>query len=137
MIIQPSAIIRNFFNGEWLEWYVFISLIKELKKAGISVNAMRNLVIKLPNSKVFELDVFFLLNNETPVLIECKSGEFRSEIDKYVDLKKRLKFDPNSFFLFALDLDEQQCKGMSAMYGITFVNNQNYKDKIVSDLLKE
>lgn len=131
MNIQPSAIIRHFFNGEWLEWYVFISLIKELKNRGISVNIVRNLIINLPNSKIFELDVFLLINNNIPILIECKSGEFRSDIDKYIGLKKYLKFDSSSFFIFALDLDEQQCKGMSAMYGITFVNNQNYQEQII------
>ncbi len=126
MMIQPSAIIRNFFNGEWLEWYVFITLIKEFKKLGVSVNALRNLKIVMPNENAFELDVFFLINNEIPILIECKSGEFRSDIDKYVNLKKSLKLDPKSFFLFALGLDDKQCKGMSTMYGLTFVNNNTY-----------
>lgn len=38
--------------------------------------------------------------------IECKSGEFRESIDKYVDLT------------------DQQARGLSAMYGLTFVNEQ-------------
>jgi hypothetical protein len=71
-----------------------------------------------------ELDVFFLINKTQPLYIECKSGDFRQELDKYVALRKRLNIDQKYFILCVADLDSEQCKGLSAMYGMTFLNTQ-------------
>jgi hypothetical protein len=68
--------------------------------------------------------VFFLINNNQPLYIECKTGDFRQNLDKYVALRKRLAIDQRYFILCVADLDNEQCKGLAAMYGMTFVNTQ-------------
>ena len=71
-----------------------------------------------------ELDVFFLINKTQPLYIECKAGDFRQDIDKYVALRKRLGIDQRYFILCVADIDIEQAKGLSAMHGIAFVNTQ-------------
>jgi hypothetical protein len=68
--------------------------------------------------------VFFLINKTRPLYIECKTGEFRQDLDKYISLRKRLGIEQRFFILCAVDLDQEQCKGLSAMHGLTFVNVQ-------------
>lgn len=84
----------------------------------------RNLTLSFPLNEKRELDVFFLINKTKPLYIECKTGEFRQDLDKYISLKKKLNIEQKFFILCVLDLDPEQCKGLSAMHGMTFVNAQ-------------
>jgi hypothetical protein len=72
-----------------------------------------------PNEDLHELDVFFLVDGATPVCIECKTGEFRQEIDKYLRLKKRLGIDRSQFILCCTGLTDEQAAGLSSMYELT------------------
>jgi len=63
-----------------------------------------------------------LINKTRPLYIECKTGEFRQDLDKYMALRKRLNIGRKYFILCVLDLDAEQCKGLSAMHGMTLVN---------------
>ena len=75
-----------------------------------------------PNEDLHELDVFFLVDGSTPVCVECKTGEFRPEIDKYLRLRKRLGIDRSQFILCASNLSDEQAAGLSGMYELTFVS---------------
>lgn len=84
----------------------------------------RNLNISYQNGDKSEVDVFFLINKTRPLYIECKTGEFRQDLNKYVALRKKLGIEQKYFILCVADLDTEQCIGLSAMHGITFVNVQ-------------
>jgi len=84
----------------------------------------RNLNLSYQSGKKREIDVFFLINKTRPLYIECKTGEFRQDLDKYVALRKRLGIEQKYFILCVADLDTEQSKGQSAMHGMTFVNVQ-------------
>jgi hypothetical protein len=73
-----------------------------------------------PNEDLHELDVFFLVEGNTPVCIECKTGEFRQDIDKYLRLRKRLGIDRSQFILCCLGLGDEQAAGLSSMYELSF-----------------
>ena len=75
----------------------------------------------LPNEDLHELDVFFLVDGSTPVCIECKTGEFRQDIDKYLRLRKRLGIDRSQFIVCATGLTDEQAAGLSSTYELTFV----------------
>ena len=55
-------------------------------------------------------------------MIECKTGEFRSEIEKYVQLRKRLGIDRTQVIVCNPDLTDEQATGLGTMYGLTFLN---------------
>ena len=61
-----------------------------------------------------ELDLFWLVRAEQPVCIECKTGEFRSLINKYSGLRKRLGLTKEQFVLCVAGLPEDQAKGLTA-----------------------
>lgn len=121
VVLQAAPMVRRFFAGDWLEWYALVEALKLFSNRKVPYSCARNLSLTLPNAEKYELDVFFILNGSDPVYIECKSGEYRSELDKYVALRKKLGINSKRFIICAVDLEPEQAKGLSAMYGLTFV----------------
>jgi hypothetical protein len=120
--IQPAKAVRAFFTGGWLEWYALTTLLSLCMKQGREFSCARGTVISLQNAETRELDVAALVAGKTLLVIECKTGEFRSEIEKYVQLRKRLGIDRSQFIVCNPDLTDEQAVGLGAMYGLTFVN---------------
>ena len=84
----------------------------------------RNLDIVFENEDLHELDVFILLDGAKPIVVECKSGEFRQDIEKYLKLRRRLGIDRSQFIVFSPDLAEDQAAALSNMYELTFANRE-------------
>lgn len=122
LTLQTAPVVRQFFDGGWLEWYAFIEQITQAAKRGQGFSCARGVKVVFPNEDLHELDVVCLPEGQPPVIIECKSGEFRRDIDKYLRLRKRLGLEPSRFIICAADLSEEQASGLSAMYELTFVN---------------
>jgi len=119
--IQSAPAVRSFFAGEWLEWYTFMKVLGLLQAQGRSFSCARQLSVVFPNEDLHELDVFFLLEGQTPICIECKTGEFRQDIDKYLKLRTRLGVDRSQFIICATGLTDEQAAGLSSTYALTFV----------------
>ncbi|MDR0564247.1 MAG: hypothetical protein LBG78_04845 [Azoarcus sp.] len=121
IVVQSAQAIRNFFNGLWLEWYALMLLLMNFRKQGKQFSCTRNLFITLPSGDKYELDIFALIDN-IPVLIECKTGEFRHYIEKCQHIKKALHIYPANFILCIVGLDTEKLDGFSAMHHLTFSN---------------
>ncbi|MCC6076794.1 DUF1887 family protein [Pseudomonas sp. GCM10022188] len=128
--IQSASSVRSFFAGEWLEWYALMKTLTLLQERKHVAACTRNLNLVFENEDLHELDVFLLIDGKTPICIECKSGEFRQDIDKYLKLRKRLGIERSQFILFSPDLSEEQAAGLSGMYELTFAN----QERLVSHL---
>lgn len=128
--LQTIPAIINFFNGEWMEWLVFMRLLEFVREKKLPVSCLRNLVITFPNKDVHELDIFFLINESIPVCIECKSGEFQQHIDKYLTLRKRMGIDKAGFLICIIGLSQKQCEGLTGMHELTFVNESNFLEHL-------
>jgi len=126
LTLQKATSVINFFNGEWLEWFVFMKLLILFYQKKIPFSALRSFKVHFPNEDKHEVDVFFLINNDTPLFIECKSGEFRSTIEKYQKLRKRMGIDKEHFTMLVLGISDEQIKGLTSMYDITFINENNF-----------
>jgi hypothetical protein len=87
----------------------------------ISFAGARSIIVTLPNEDYHELDTFFLINKHIPICIECKSGEFRQDLDKYSKLRKRLSIDKSQFLLCVVGLSDEQAQGLTSMYEVTLV----------------
>lgn len=122
LTLQTAPAVRQFFDGGWLEWYALIEVVNLLKKSGRAFSCARGVKVVFPNEDLHELDVVVLLNDQSVICIECKSGEFRRDIDKYLRLRKRLGLERSRFIICAADLTDEQASGLSAMYELTFVN---------------
>lgn len=122
LTLQTAPTVRQFFDGGWLEWYAFTTLIEQAQQRGLNFSCARGVKVVFPNEDLHELDVVCLPAGQPPICIECKSGEFRRDIDKYLRLSKRLGLDRSRFVICAADLTQEQAAGLSAMYELTFVN---------------
>ncbi|WP_026602316.1 hypothetical protein [Methylomonas sp. 11b] len=126
LTLQSMSAIVGFFNGEWLEWYVFMKLLKHFYESKGLFSCLRNFNIQFANEDKYEVDVFFLINGRIPVFIECKSGEFRSFIEKYCKMRRRLDIAKENFLLLVLGVSDEQVLGLTKMYDITFVNETGF-----------
>ena len=123
--LQKAPKIRDFFNGTWMEWFTLMTLLEYFRDKKIDVSCLRSLDVSFQNGTSNELDIFFLTKNNIPICIECKSGEFRQDIDKYLKLRKRLKINKNQFVVCVFGLSHEQTQGMTSMYDLTFANENN------------
>ena len=127
LTLQPAPAVRAFFEGGWLEWYSFIELLTQMQARGRAFSCARGVKITFPNEDLHELDVVFLQQGFAPICIECKSGEFRQDIEKYLKLKRRLGVERSRFIICATDLTDEQAAGLNSMYELTFVNLSSLK----------
>ena len=126
MTLQTASAIVRFFLGEWMEWFVFMKILNSLREKGIPVSCPRGFHVNFSNEAKFEIDGFFLIGNEIPVCIECKTGEFRQDIAKYSMLRKKLKLDRTQFLVCVIGLDKTQIRGFNSMYDVTFASESNF-----------
>lgn len=124
LILQTAPAIRNFFNGEWLEWHALMTCLRYAKERGRRFSCARGLNLALSNGDAYEIDVFMLIDGDIPVCIECKSGEFRQNIDRYLALKKRLSLEGRRFVMCIAGLSDENASAFSAMYDMSFTNEK-------------
>lgn len=140
--LQNATAIKHFFNGGWLEWHALGIILEEVKQCGkdYTFSCARNINMKFDNGDLHEIDVMLLPKEQDPIVIECKSGEFRREIEKYVKLNKRLELPSGHFMILAAEIDSDQSAALSSMYGLSFVSLENLKQslrQIIQSTLKE
>lgn len=104
---------------------MFIKGLEFFQELNIPVSSLRSLHVSFPDDTANELDTFFPARGKTPLCVECKTGEFRQDIDKYLGLRKKLKLEPERFVLCIAGLGDAQTQGLSSMYDLTFVNESN------------
>ena len=123
LTLQTAPAIRQFFEGGWLEWYALMA-VQQVSGNGVQplLASARGVKVVFPNEDLHELDVVCLPTSQIPVCIECKSGEFRRDIDKYLRLRKRLDVPRQRFIILSPELTQEQADGLSAMYELSFVN---------------
>jgi len=128
--LQTAPTVRQFFEGGWLEWFVLVELLEQLKAKKQAFSCARGVKVVFANEDLHEIDVMALVNGQTPIYIECKTGEFRREIDKFLRLKKRLGIPRQQFIICASGISAEQAAGLSAMYELSFVTLDTLADKL-------
>jgi hypothetical protein len=63
-----------------------------------------------------------LIDGDLPICIECKTGEFRQNIDKCLTLRKRLGMKGRNFIMCITGLIDEHARGLTTMYDLTFTN---------------
>jgi hypothetical protein len=128
--LQVNIKIMNFFNGEWLEWYAFMKTASLLTSKKIAFSSLKNFIFNFENGDKHEADLFFVLPKNKPLWIECKSGEFRQDINKYTKICKALNIPKENFLLLVLDESDEKMIGLSNTFDITFVSEKNFLNYI-------
>ena len=130
LILQNAPAIVRFFNGEWMEWYAFMKILNFLRENGVPTACLRSFHIAFTNREKYEIDGLFLIRNEMPLVVECKTGEFRHDIHKYSILRKKLNLHKAQFMICAIGLNDKQIQGFNSMYDVTFANESNFLDHV-------
>lgn len=130
LTLQTAPKIRNFFNGIWMEWFALMEVLEFFSNQNLNLACSRNLDVSFPGNSSYELDLFLLTDKGTPICVECKTGEFRHDIDKYLTLRKKINIDKRLFIICVFGLSQEQAQGMSSMYDLTFVNEDNLLNHI-------
>ncbi|GHA01120.1 hypothetical protein GCM10008090_07780 [Arenicella chitinivorans] len=134
LTLQTAPKIRAFFHGVWMEWFALITVLKLMQDKNLSSSCARSVDVRFQDGSRNELDIVLVSKQGQPICIECKSGEFRHDIEKYLTLRKRLKLSKQQFVLCVFGLSDEQATGMTAMYEITFVNERTLAPYIESQL---
>ncbi len=132
LTIQPAPAVRRFFDGGWLEWYVFIEIVNRCLETNRAFSCARGAKVEFQDETLRELDVAFLIDGRLPLFVECKTGEFRAEIDKYAKFKRRLGVDKAQFVMCCPELSNELAAGLTAMYELTFVNLSTLQGHVIS-----
>ncbi len=114
--LQTATPVRQFFMGGWLEWFALNTVVENVLAKKVKFSVARSAKIRFQNEDLHELDVILYTQNGEPVMIECKSGEYRKDLDKYLNLRKRLNIPAQNYILLVLDINDAQAKSMSSMY---------------------
>lgn len=107
-----------------------MKLLKHFYESKGLFSCLPSFNIQFVNEDKYEVDVFFLINGRIPVFIECTSAEFRSVIDKYSKMRRRLDIDKDNFLLLVLGVGDEQVAGLSKMHDITLVNELGFLSHI-------
>lgn len=130
LTLQTAPKIRDFFNGLWMEWFVLITILQYLESKNVAAACVRSLLVTFQSGASNELDLFLVAKDGSPMCIECKTGEFRHDIDKYLGLRKQLGLTKQQFILCVFGLSTEQAVGMTSMYDLTFVNEHTLMDHL-------
>lgn len=130
--LQSAAPIRQFLSGGWLEWFALGKLLAQAAQCGknYGFSCARGAEIRFDNDDVYELDVMLLPAGKMPLIIECKTGEYRRDLDKYLKLRKRLDIPATHFMILVTDIDAAQAKSLRSMYDLTFVTPQTLPEHL-------
>lgn len=124
LAIQTAPTIRRFFNGEWLEWFALMSCLQHATERGKRFSCARNLRLTLADGEQLEIDVFMLIDGQLPIVIECRSGEYRQDIDSHVALRTRLGLSGDNPIFCVAGLEDEMARVLSAMYDLSFVSER-------------
>ncbi|MGE8319473.1 MAG: hypothetical protein ACN6O3_12065 [Comamonas sp.] len=131
--LQPATAVRQFFDGEWLEWFALGEVLQLGQQAGAQpISVARGVKLTFPNEDLHEIDVMGMTLGQQPFCIECKSGEFRRDIDKLLRVRRKLGLPRERFIVCATDLDSDQASSLSAMYELSFVHLQGLQAHLAS-----
>ncbi|WP_105316616.1 hypothetical protein [Thermus tenuipuniceus] len=119
--------VQNFLTGGWLERYVAERLRRFLRSRNLAHEVAVGYQVTLPNGDTMELDVLLRVG-ERFFWFEAKTGDFQAHIAKYAGLKKVLGLSARESFLVILGMDKARAKELSALHGLTVVNQANFLD---------
>lgn len=127
---QNKEDVKFFLEGGWFERFVYYKIVDFLDSIGADYQVLRNLDITYENEDHFELDIFFMIQDQ-PLLVECKAGkQFDSGIETFTKHKQRLSLQPENAVFVALELEERLTAVRTKRMGVTVAN----KDTLLSHL---
>ncbi|MEX0271215.1 hypothetical protein AB3R30_18925 [Leptolyngbyaceae cyanobacterium UHCC 1019] len=125
---NPNMI--NFFTGDWFESFVYQQICKFLSGSGLEYISLRQITGTFDNGRNFELDIFFLIDNQ-PLWIECKAGrDYNEYLTRYTKLRKLMRIPKERAFLVIADLSSEQAVDYTSLWEITVASIDSFIELI-------
>lgn len=128
--LNTAESVKKFMCGGWLEWFAAIKLIKEVHGRGKKFAIARSVIVEHENGDKNEFDVVFMSEDQTPIFIECKSGEFRQHLDKFIRICKKISIPTRNWLVLASEIDQKQANAFEKMYPVSFCDLEHFVEKV-------
>lgn len=128
--LNNAESVKKFMCGGWLEWFAAIKLIKQVHGKGKKFAIARSVVVEHENGDKNEFDVVFMSEDNTPIFIECKSGEFRQYLDKFIRICKKISIPTRNWLVLASEIDQKQANAFEKMYPVSFCDLEHFLEKV-------
>lgn len=125
--LQKAEAVRRFFDGGWLSWYSFMLGLRHLVSAGVEFSVARDVSLSWPKDEGHGLDLMFLIGQDRPLCVQCRTGEVIPYLDRLVHVRDRLGVAPDNYLLCVSDLSEQQAEDLSRRHGLFVATPQTLK----------
>jgi predicted nucleic acid-binding Zn-ribbon protein len=125
--LQKAEAVRRFFDGGWLSWFSFMLGLRHLVSAGVEFSVARDVSLSWPKDEGHGLDLMFLVGQDTPLCVQCRTGEVIPYLDRLVHVRDRLGVAPENYLLCVSDLTEQQAEDLSRRHGLSVATPQTLK----------
>ncbi|MEM1367912.1 MAG: DUF1887 family CARF protein, partial [Cyanobacteria bacterium P01_H01_bin.15] len=131
--LRNKSNVRDFLSGGWFERYVYTKIIDYLDETGVEYEVARNLHIFYNNGDRFELDLFFLIN-EQPLLIECKTSKdnYDAGIDVFCRHRDRLGLSIDQCLFISLHLPSSGIELRESDSTVMVANWQTFLSRVQS-----
>ncbi|GIV87380.1 MAG: hypothetical protein KatS3mg054_1409 [Chloroflexus sp.] len=126
---QRVGKIIKFFNGEWFERYIYLTILSLLSQSRLKFTCLLNPKITFSSGNDFELDMLFLIDGQ-PLWVECKTGSYQAYIAKYSDARKLLSVPKSRAILIILDIADDLTASLTNLYDITVANENNFLERV-------
>lgn len=127
--VQRTGNVINFFNGGWFERYVFLKIAAFLQSTNLRWECLNNPKITLSNGDDFELDLFFLIDNQ-PLWVECKTGGYQAYITRYTSMRRDLSIPKARSILTILGITGELARKLTSLHEISVANEKTFLDVI-------
>ncbi|WP_287452974.1 formylglycine-generating enzyme family protein [Leptolyngbya sp. UWPOB_LEPTO1] len=135
MADQPD--LAEFFMGEWFERYIYQKVANLLRERELRFSSLSHVTVTLPNRDRFELDLFFLVEDE-PLLIECFTDrDIDRAIQRISQSAQRLEISDSRIFCIGLEMTLAQIAELHQQHRVTVGNRETFLAQIRTALVSE
>ncbi|MCW3053576.1 MAG: hypothetical protein JWN14_2746 [Chthonomonadales bacterium] len=114
--------VVRYMTGGWFERYAKLQIEQVATRLGLSHDILMNAEIVLPNHQAYEIDVLFMANDK-PFWIECKTGDFRSELQRICTKKRHMGIPGAQAILAVFDIQDSDAAAIMATHGMCTVGS--------------
>lgn len=135
MADQPD--LAEFFMGVWFERYIYQKVVNLLRERDLKFSSLSHVTVILPNRDRFELDLFFLVEDES-LLIECFTDrDIDRAIQRISQSGQRLEISDSRIFCIGLEMTLAQIAELHQQHRVTVGNRETFLDQIRTALVSE
>lgn len=121
--LQPAANFRKFFDGGWLELWLYFQIVRQCQLMQAPYSGARLVAVDIPNvTKPAKLDFAILVEHRELVAVATCTNDHRLEVDRFRALQKQ--FDkPNCTFIICDPYsDDIRAAELGVHYKLPFYN---------------